>query len=328
MDNYLLVTDPIGFFVFTFCPGLLFWTVAYILKERRISWAVSLWYRFEIFSVLRNNLLDRITVISFTGILLNILSLIIIRISPLGVFFSEIFNNSISYLTLLHFFVILIFVVILCVLMVIFRRCSWFLSSVMIIFLFIAFIWFMSMTLSNIYNQTNMLIDTIYISYGVGLVSFLISILVFFIPVLDKLSYIEGERDWGRVIVSSAFFVGVILILLELLPMSVIYNIQTVSPIHYDVIPDNCTNSTISSKLVLSNSLGRDIAVTGLEPKNSILKKDFEIPARLSEKRTLVLYVEFKKDELIKYKNGGYYIHLKTTEGTIPIQIPVDKCEK
>jgi len=37
--------------------------------------------------------------------------------------------------------------------------------------------------------------------------------------------------------------------------------------------------------------------------------------------------IEINRDELTKYSKN-YYFYLKTTEGTIPIQIPVDKCEK
>ena len=340
MDAYFPVIDPVGFFVFTLAPALLFWTLIYILKEIKEPQPESSRKKimdiYEKFSLFDRGKADKVILILFTGISLNVVALLLIRVFGWLKLFSETGNIPFVHSILGFFFAVMfIFIIVLLfriILQIFYRnkRVTIWLNkkisgekfSNVLIFILLLFLLVPTM---------DIFLDTIHATMFVGMTSFLIVIFLFFwfyvndikLNIDGTTSFLNNIPDW----IIYVSFMAFIAFILYFVPQSSIYNIQTSSPIHFSVITDSCVNSTISSKIVLSNSIDRDIGITEIEPKNSVLKKDFELPIILDEKEGLIWYLETNRDELIEYRSS-YYIHLKTTEGTIPIQIPVDKCEK
>ncbi|PKP51779.1 MAG: hypothetical protein CVT90_02955 [Candidatus Altiarchaeales archaeon HGW-Altiarchaeales-3] len=341
MDAYFPVMDPVGFFVFTLGPGLLFWTLIYILKEIKEPLPESsrkkIMNLYEKFSLFEGSKIDKLILILFTGIALNVAALSLITL--LGWFKLFLENEKIPFIhsTMDFFFAVMLLLLITVIIygiLIIFYRNSkiriWLDKKIEVIEKFINVLVFMIM-LFFISPTMNVFLDTIYASMFVGMISFLIVIFLFFWFYVNDIrlnsdnttSFLHNKFDF----ITYFLFLAFIAFILTFIPQSSIYNIQTSSPIHFDVITDNCINSTISSKLVLSNSVEGVIGITEIKPKDCVLKKDFELPTLLNEKEGLILYLETNRDELIVYR-GDYYIHLKTTEGTIPIRIPTEKCEK
>jgi len=329
MDTYLLVTNPIGFFVFTFGPGLLFWTLMYILKEiqyKQVESSLSLklmdfYEKFEIF--FSNKLFDKVVLVSFTGIMLNVIALILIKLSEL-----------VELLPPISKWYVVIFVIFSLLLLtigeILFRKNYKHADKIFGFTFIVCPVLLIIIIFSLIYKLKNLLFNTIYGSVFVGVLSLAIVLFLFLFLLVYTIWTNRRLINKNLNYSDYALFMVVLLVslfILVFIPESTIYNLQTSSPIHFDVITYSCLNSTINSTLFLSNSIDKDIVITDIKPNDSILKKDFELPIILDEKGNLFLYIELKRDKLI-YLDPVLYIHLKTTEGTIPIQIPDDLCEK
>jgi len=445
MDAYFPVIDPIGFFVFTFGPGLLFWTLMGILemvilqpgylfswddvpgddsgrllkfleKDIGIEWAKNAKIKksnndktititkgtntlplklnkkenkvilkigggetheyilkeedgklniyppgpwpmkiYKEFSVLYNKVLDKAVLISFTGIALNAIALILTHISSympegldtdilLSIVALKDWRLITSDTDILLWIALPAFIIALIIR--VFQnfyksnKQSLGLNKIPnFLVIFLPTTWLLLLFLSILHDLRCVFSNTIYDPPLMGIVSFsiaVISSLFFSVFYPDKLSasiakIIKLLRpiEIKYLIIPVSIMAGIFVILISIslfTPTSTIYSLQT-SPVHSDVVLIDCNTSTISSKLVLSNSLDRDVKITAITGLDEDLNLTDET---LGEKGILVLNIDLRRNDLLNFTRPiplkhFYYIHLKTTEGTIPIQI--EMCE-
>ena len=318
MDAYFPVIDPVGFFVFVFGPGLLFWTMASIFK-----W--GFYEDLKYLEILHNKLLDKLILVSGIGIVLTIISKIIINIS----IFANPFLPTMEWLGILLCAVGFSFLAI--VYLRIRYKSKW-LKKIEIICHILLIIGIISIQMSSKYESHYIWSGTIFESMSIGMLSFWIIMflfMVFFGQCRLEDSFVSKADIKIQPYISTSFiliFVVMLGVFSEFIPMSTIYNIQTASPIHYSVLTNNCFNSTMNTTLILVNTLDRDIGITSIELKNSIAYTDTSLPLLLKKKEAFNYDMSLNENMPIKLREG-YFIRLKTTEGIIPVEIPMDICK-
>ena len=327
MDVYFTVIDPVGFFVFVFGPGLVFWIMVKISQ-------LDFYRKFEDFSLLGNKLLDKIIVVFLTGIVLNVMSKTLIIIS----IFAKPFLPRIDEMVYATFAIYIPLVI----MMYIYShyRPTWLRKIIDIIILFPGILPIL-LCLLIIYERFYIWSGTIFesMSLGVfslgGIIFYRLYMLLGDFPFKSKFfefvfnSFIAPKtyKKIEAVIIPTSilFLMFVAIVFLEFIPTSTIYNIQSASPLHYSVLVNNCLNSTINTTLVLVNTLDRDISITSIEPEDSLLAVSTPLPVLLKKKEASNYDLELNMSKLIESGNGNF-IRVKTTEGIIPVDIPINIC--